>query len=175
MALPFALALALVNGSSILSIYYLILSFLPLHHHQAQGASSTVEPSFRFRVATMPFALSVAIHTTRRRRVWDPGIHNTTRRRRVWDPGIAIEVNDHHQALIVSSLRNCLWSVNKSSFRVKVATMELLDHVALALGESRSIERVFNTSHSQANRICVFRSLFHYFHPSLSRPTVPNI
>ena len=45
----------------------------------------------------------------------------------------------------------------------------------VALGESRSIERGFNTSHSQANRICVFRSLFHYCHPSLSRPTVPNI
>ena len=164
MALPFPL----VSGSSyfILSIYYyLLLSSLHLHHHQAQGASSTatVEPSFRFRmkvkVATMPFELCHQRCATepscqhplssQARGFYFLLLHPYKNPRRVWDPGIEV-----------------------SSFRVKVATMALPFDLALGInGGSYFImpHPLFGRAHGD------LQALFHYSHPVLSRPTVPNI
>ena len=216
-----ALPLALVSGSYfILSIYYyLFLSFLHLHHHQAQGEPA-VEAFATDNIpcccccrklllvvasANIPFqdddagstiaicAILSLLHPYSMGLLCqapiissrDTMMELSSSQRRVWDPGIST------MALPFALVSGGSYFILSIYYYPILSSLHL--HEAFVGTCSRwidrdggsspstdtsidaavNIERLFNTSQSQANRI--FRSLFHYCHPSLSRPTVPNI
>ena len=146
------LPLALVSGSYfILSIYYyLILSFLPLHHH-AQGEPAAVCPWRTRQCVCVLLVASMPFFTTRR--VWDPGKVEAVNDAPAADPLpsiVKVEANGFGQCRPRSTGTAC---------HPPFVTQRLLKHA------------------SEANRVYVspIQSLFHYSHPILSRPTVPNI
>ena len=156
------LPLALVSGPYfILSIYYyLILSFLPLHPPQGESAMAT-EPA--------P-ATTTSNRTCRCRRRQHPPFVT----RGLLTPWQAAASPRQHVLLVaLMPFFQCL--LQDTSRRVwdpgKVKVEAVNDAPAAAPFPRCASAEYEPTARSTES----IRSLFHYCHPSLSRPTVPNI
>jgi len=195
MVLPFALA---PDGGSYTLFIFLLLSIALSYHHPhcvQLSAAARVNSVFNnnFRGCSIDFdltaghvsmllhdadnATTTAIATTSTRRVWDPGIalalacfddvHSrvmidvagpsnvnvTRRRRRQWDPGITKHSKN-------GSLHASIGSMSPIASRQQQWDPGIPKH-------SKNV----STAYASVG----WQSLFHYSHPVLSRPTVPNI
>jgi len=194
MAIPFALALTVGSYLLLLFVYATLFSLAThvqfVHVQFVQSA----DPACAKMVTVHDFALASLLDDTREsplsRRLWDPGIRSTECRvdptaRRQWDPGTWYRSPFAFGPSAHASIGFGLHDVVLTMMTVTMPSRRQWDPGIAKDGIDRSFYFELPTSHPNVVVVTMARtkettltpsaSIFHYCHPVLSRPTVPNI
>ena len=184
MVLPFALVID--NGGG--SLWFIFLSIyanlcpLYFYHESLLSTSSNIDRSIDFD-CSIDVAGSSNVNVTRRRRQWDPGITKHAQRSMATPPWIDLgaDFRDDFVLTMMASSGLAIWDPGIASCAI-VGTMGM--PVYFEVFRRRPpvlLHASIGSMSSYVDRDChdglllYHASVFHYCHPVLSRPTVPNI